>query len=348
MEKGHTSSLPLPTIFAVVGLITVMVAFIRLWNLIRIYIRPSRLARYAHPSRSGDDPWALVTGSTDGIGRAFARQLAESGFNVVLHGRNPEKLHREMTQLQETFPQRSFRILIADASTVGCIPCQSNTRPNNNESQPAPLDFAAIQKDLEDINLTILINNAGGGPSNPSCLPLTEFSESKLAANISLNALFPLHLMRALFPILKRNAPSLVINISSLADPGFPLLVSYSASKAFLMSATRAVRLEMKMEGLEDDVEILGVRVGRVTGSSTCQDPVSLFVPDAKTMATAALARAGYKNGIVIGYWGHALQKMASGVLLILPRWAEDKLITTLMRQQRDSLDGGTKTPKTS
>jgi len=37
-------------------------------------------------------PVYLVTGATDGIGRALARALADTGAKVILHGRNPDKL----------------------------------------------------------------------------------------------------------------------------------------------------------------------------------------------------------------------------------------------------------------
>ena len=331
------------TLFSAVGLFTSSVLVVKILSIVGVYLRPSRLRRYAHLSRDGKEPWAMVTGATDGVGLAFARELAAHGFNLVLHGRNPEKLGLVRDQLRESFPTRSFRIIIADAGDVECKNCYSATQSNGNSDKRGPRsppwNFTSIKRELDDINLTVLINNAGGGPVNPVCLSVAESSESRITENISLNALFPFHLTRTLLPSLIRHSPSLVMNISSLGDDGYPLLALYSASKAFLMTETRALRLEMEFDGLQDEVEILGVRLGRVTGARGSTDPPSIAVPNAETMAKAALARAGYHHGIVIGYWGHALQNLGAVLLGLLPRWLEDKVIVAFMRKQSDYFD---------
>ncbi|KAJ6789189.1 hypothetical protein PWT90_05910 [Aphanocladium album] len=310
-----------------IGLITIVAAAIRALNLLRIYLLPSRLSSYAHAAPNGDSPWALVTGASDGIGRAFAHELSSRGFNVVLHGRNHDKLSLVLAQLQARWPERSFRILVADASTVPCIGCHQD-----KQLHPS-LDFLAIKAALDDLHLTVLINNAGGSPTNPICRSLAESSEARITDNISLNALFPTHLTRVLLPNLMRNGPALVLNISTMADQGFPLLASYSASKHFLMNLTRALGLEMVIEGKAGQVEVLGVKVGRVTGVVACKEKPSLFTPDAQTMARAALDRAGHGHGIVIGYWAHALQHVGAS---FLPTWAEDKVIMTIMQKERE------------
>ncbi|KAI5925889.1 putative oxidoreductase,short chain dehydrogenase [Camillea tinctor] len=340
------------TVFGGVGFITILFSLVKILNLICIYLRPSRLSRYAHLSRAGEAPWALVTGASDGIGLAFAYELAGSGFNVVLHGRNHEKISRVMSRLQATFPQRSYRILVADAGYVACLThLKASTQEHRNgqeKASSAPLNFTAIQRELGDINLTVLINNAGGGPVNPAFLSVLESPEDTITESISLNGLFPLYLTRALLPNLIRHAPSLVINTNTMIDQGFPLVASYSASKEFIMAITRALRLEMQMVGLGEDVEILGIKFGRVTGAHGCKEPVSLFVPNATMMVKAALARAGYGNRIVIGYWGHALQQLGARLFIALPRWVEDKIFITIMCQQRKNIDGSLKDVKST
>ncbi|KAI2605036.1 putative oxidoreductase,short chain dehydrogenase [Hypoxylon fragiforme] len=318
----------LTTTCGVVGSAALLSLLYKTLKLTFIYIRPSGLHRYAHPTPDGQPPWALVTGASDGIGTAYAHELAAKGFNVVIHGRNPEKLRRVLSQLQAAFPQRSFRILVADASTVACVVGHSQHDGSKT------LDFDAIARELDDINLTVLVNNAGGGATNPRFLPLSASSEERITGNVSLNGLFPLHLTRALLPNLTRHQPSLVINMSSMGDGGFPLIAVYSASKAFFMTATRCLRLEMKMEG-RAAVEILGIRVGRVTGASDCKEPPTAFLPSTQTMARAALARAGHDNGVVEGYWAHALQEVASSVLAALPRWVQDKVSMDVMHKMR-------------
>lgn len=54
-------------------------------------IRSSPLYAYS----SSNDAWALITGASDGIGKAFALELSSVyNFNVIIHGRNREKLER--------------------------------------------------------------------------------------------------------------------------------------------------------------------------------------------------------------------------------------------------------------
>ena len=301
---------------SVFGLFTVFYVLAKIFQRIRIYVRPSRLGRYLHPSPNGEPPWAVVTGATDGIGRAFAHELASFGFNVVIHGRNPEKLSQELRQLRDAFPQRSFRSFTADAATVACVNCLETASQHGHERlDGSTVDFAAIQRTLDDINLTVLVNNVGGGSKTPVYQSIKESSEARIASTVSLNALFPLHLTRVLLPNLLRNSPALVINISSMADMGLPMIASYAASKSFLMSLTRSLSLEIGFESQGNDIEILGIRVGEVTATSHLRDPPRLFCPSAEVMAKAALSRAGHGLGIVTGYWGHALQELAKDLM---------------------------------
>lgn len=314
-------------IFTYIGLITTIVIIAKAFSLIRIYLLPSKLHRFIHNAADGRPPWALVTGASDGIGRALSHELASKGLNVVLHGRNKEKLSKAMADLQGRFPERSFRILIADASQVRGLTTLDDHGADG-------VDFHKIKATLDDLHLTILINNAGGNAGDPICQPLSESPESRVTANISLNALFPAHLMRTLLPNLAASGgPALIVNVSSMADQGFPLLATYSASKQFLMNMTRAVRLEMGLEGTSQ-VEVLGVKVGRVTDVGFCREEPSLFMPDARTEARAILDRVGHGHGIVVAYWAHALQHVGVSVL---PAWVEDRVIMKVMQKERQT-----------
>ncbi|KAK1088218.1 hypothetical protein LTR48_001806 [Friedmanniomyces endolithicus] len=98
---------------AVVGTIVIGLAAYRFAFFIWSFIRPSTLQRYCHV---GTGSWAVVTGATDGIGRAWADELSNRGFNVLLHGRNPEKLKRVKKELAAKYPRRTLDTVVADAS----------------------------------------------------------------------------------------------------------------------------------------------------------------------------------------------------------------------------------------
>jgi 17beta-estradiol 17-dehydrogenase / very-long-chain 3-oxoacyl-CoA reductase len=118
------------------------------------FLRPSQLHKYRDANLSS---WALVTGSSDGIGLELARELLAQGFNVLIHGRNETKLEGVKKSLLEQHPERSVDIVVADAADPD-------------------LDYNAIVKKANSVSgpLTVLINCVGGITTNPIYLPLEE------------------------------------------------------------------------------------------------------------------------------------------------------------------------------
>ena len=58
--------------------------------------------------------WAVVTGCTDGIGKAYVDQLAKQGMNLVLISRSADKLKDQEKKLQEKFPSLKIQVIAAD------------------------------------------------------------------------------------------------------------------------------------------------------------------------------------------------------------------------------------------
>jgi len=117
------------------GTLTLTLLFLRLSRFLYLNLRPSSLPRYLH-SPDNHEPWALITGATDGIGKTAAHTLAQHGFNIILHGRNASKLSSLAATLHHSFPARRFR--------------------------PAVLD-ASLASSTADLHLTVLVNNVAGG-----------------------------------------------------------------------------------------------------------------------------------------------------------------------------------------
>jgi 17beta-estradiol 17-dehydrogenase / very-long-chain 3-oxoacyl-CoA reductase len=317
-----TSSAPTAALTGLGFLTAVSVAY-NIFSFIHLYTKPSKLNRYLHSSSEGKQPWALVTGATDGIGKAFAHELASRGFNVVAHGRNPSKLAATVDELRSAHPERQFRSLLADASRVPCVNCL--------EKDEKAVDFGSIATSLSNINLTVLVSNAGGGP-HPVYRTLDDMPQRDITGNIALNALFPVHLLSHLIPALARNSPALVIIIGSLSDNGLPLQSTYGPSKKFLMSLAGVLARDIRLEGR--DVEVLGLRAGRVTDVSHYKARPSLMEPDAKTWVRAALGRVGCGRAEVVPYWGHAVQQ-SLGVEM-MPAWVRERMFAGVMRGLRD------------
>lgn len=310
------------SLLAGLGLIALVTILYRTYYFLIIFLRPSRLARYLYPNKDGQPAWALVTGASDGIGKQLARELARASFNVVLHGRNPTKLAGVQDELAREFSPRgrAFRVLVADAGRIACTQCQGG-----DEHQDNVVNFNAIAAALTDINLTVLINNAGGNPFRPVYEYSHEKSLDRFIATINLNAVFPLLLTAKLLPqLLRGGGPALIMNIGSISDVGTPGLSAYSPCKAFLNSMTVGIGRELALLGPppDVDVEVLAIRVGEVCGTVYDQGTPSLFHPTASTMAKACLARVGCGRRLVEGYLPHAVQ---AALLAMLPEGLQDR-----------------------
>jgi len=281
---------------------------VRLASFIYLYTRPSSLPLY----RYGSKTWALVTGASDGIGLGFAQELAQNGFNVVLHGRNPTKVANVRARLTAELPAVEFRIAVADASST------------------SPRQIDDLVASLQDLNLTVLINNVGGG-ERVQTLETNTAEDIDMAINI--NARSPTQLTRAILPqFIKSEGRRLIMNIGSLADYGVPYAVAYGGSKAFNMAMSSSLTVEMKAEGRRN-IEILAIPVGKVEVAHS-DDPVTWFTPGARTMAKAALQRAGSGKPIVIAHFGHAVQKF---FLDLLPASVWFAVVVPVMRRYKEN-----------
>jgi 17beta-estradiol 17-dehydrogenase / very-long-chain 3-oxoacyl-CoA reductase len=308
---------PTPTsLLAGLGLVTSLVLTYKAASILYIYSRPSALGRYLHTTAAGQGAWALVTGASAGIGVEFARSLASAGFNIVLHGRNKAKLNAVRDDLVTAFPDREFRVLVIDAALC-------------HDPKHVRWDTVATpaNKDLADIHLTVLINNAGGGDDRFE--PLWRHERPSVINEMNLNASFPLLMLHAFLPrLVACGGPALVINIGSMAEDGLPCLATYAASKAFVRTLTQAVAREMRFVGA--DVEVLHMRAGQVTGTNMVSVARSWGVPDAPTFVRAALARVGCGVSVVAPYFPHAVLQWAT---MLMPWWAKDAILVRIIRR---------------
>ena len=141
----------LRTSILVLGAITATSLTFRVVRFVHLYfIHKSTIARYLHPK---ENAYALVTGSSDGIGLSTARELLQHGFNVILHGRNPEKLARIQKQLSQDYPGRTVLTVAASA----------------DDAVPAVAKIVSTVEKLQKSGgrLTVLVNNIGGGAVSP-------------------------------------------------------------------------------------------------------------------------------------------------------------------------------------
>lgn len=290
--------------FAYLGLATLTFTSLAFTRQATVYLLPSTLHRY---NRSKNN-WALVTGATDGIGYGFCQELCSRGFNVILHGRNQEKLETRTRELNALFPEVKTSYVVFDVVSsfegvdglVGEV--REIVRSTGGE-------------------LTVLINNVGG--ETRPYTPVDALGWDDVDATIAKNAGFMAQITRVLLPVLAEGCGGLVLNVSSISSFGLPYITVYSATKGFVDSFTRALEAECAAE--KPGVKVMGLRVGQVkTAGFDVQE--SLFVPSARRMAKAGLDRVGCGKTIVWGYFWHWLQGLSFNVL---PRWLLMRITTS-------------------
>lgn len=256
------------------------------------FLHRSALRRYLKTRKGDEAGWALVTGSTDGIGKGFAEELCHRGFNIVLHGRNESKLENLEKCLSQKYPKSQIRILRIDAA----------------QEASSPEAFSRAVTSLSDIDLKILINNVGGSSGLPSFVPLSERTSEQVGAFMDVNARFPTEITRALLPLLQKSSPALVMNIGSCTSEfGIPYLSVYSGCKAYNKGWSESLASEMQAE--KTGVEVLCIMVSAVATDSYPKS-LSVLIPSARKMASSALEKVGCGRSVVFGYWGHQVQAL--------------------------------------
>jgi NAD(P)-dependent dehydrogenase (short-subunit alcohol dehydrogenase family) len=138
----------------------------------------------------------LVTGSTDGIGKQTALDFARKGATVLLHGRNPSLGKTVLEQIKKTSQNDNVSLFIADFTSLKRV---------------RRLADEILDKHSK---LDVLVNNAGVYMRD------RQLTEDGYEVTFAVNHLAPFLLTNLLLDLLKKNAPSNIVNVSSMAHQG--------------------------------------------------------------------------------------------------------------------------------
>ncbi|MCL1901703.1 MAG: SDR family oxidoreductase [Firmicutes bacterium] len=168
--------------------------------------------------------YALITGASKGIGREIAFRLAKKGNNLILVARNLDDLEKISAKLEKTYNVKIFNI-----------------------SADLCKDTAAeeIYKQCIENNLAVnmLINNAGAATFGR----FDKIDIKKQLNTIKLNVNSLIELTYYFIPELKKHSNSFILNVSSIVSLyPVPYFSVYAASKAFVLSFTKALMYELK------------------------------------------------------------------------------------------------------
>src|SRR3989440_11859155 len=133
----------------------------------------------------------LVTGSTSGIGKVTARELANRGATVVLVSRNLAKGEATQADIKRATGNQQVELLVADLSLL-------------EDARRLAAEFQHTHRHLH-----LLVNNAGGA------YPRRTLTSEGLEATLVVNYLAPFLLTELLLDTLKASAPARIVNVSS-------------------------------------------------------------------------------------------------------------------------------------
>jgi hypothetical protein len=168
--------------------------------------------------------YALVTGASKGIGKAIATDLAARGYNVLLVARSEDLLSREAARIAAIYPVNTDYLAL-DLS--------------NSDAPQSVYDWCRAK----GYSISVLVNNAGYGLSGP-------FEKNNAESHLnmmSLNMGALVALTRLFLPDLKSRKKAYILNISSSAAyQAIPLLTTYAATKAFVLTFSRGLHQELR------------------------------------------------------------------------------------------------------
>ena len=176
--------------------------------------------------------YALITGASQGLGRALAEECARRRMHVLL----------------VALPRTGLRELGAAIAARYGVECHYLEQDLTDPSGP---EQVAHWVAAHGWHLRVLINNAG--VSTHGLFEDTSLESNELMMNLNMAAV--VRTTHLLIPTLKSHRPSYILNVASLAAMGpMPYMPVYAASKAFVFSFTLALRKELQRSGIRVSV----------------------------------------------------------------------------------------------
>jgi NAD(P)-dependent dehydrogenase (short-subunit alcohol dehydrogenase family) len=215
----------------------------------------------------------LLTGATDGMGRALAADLAREGSTVLVHGREESRIAATVAETAEAAGRadrvRSYQADLASLAAVRALADQVI------EAEP---------------RLDVLVNNAGIGITEPGG-GFRQESADGLELRFAVNYLAGFALSRYLLPLLVRSAPARIVNVASIGQQAIDfddvmLAREYDGMRAYRQSKLAQI---MNTFDLAEELEAAGVTVNALHPATFMPTKVSP-APPVSTIAQGVAA----------------------------------------------------------
>ena len=229
--------------------------------------------------------YALITGATGGLGKAFVQVLSARGYSLLLTGRSREKLQR----LQQEFPDTPTQIFPADLSDLQ--------------------DREKLMREIlaQGVKISLLVNVAGADVQKG----LSAYTQEKIAFQCRVNFEAAVSLCR--FAVENKAERLEILNISSVSGIyPMPYFAIYSATKGALTSFSQALREEVKGQNIAVTAVLPGAMPTREDIKKQIQGQglwgkLAVKTPQAVAIASLNAVRKN-KRKVIVGFWNKMMR----------------------------------------
>ncbi|KAJ1345856.1 hypothetical protein KIN20_000482 [Parelaphostrongylus tenuis] len=177
--------------------------------------------------------WAVITGATDGIGKAYAYEMARKGFNVFIVSRTQSKLDEVQKDIIEKYSKVQVKTFAFDF-------CAGSMEA-----------YSPLLKALDEIEVGILVNNVGMSYEYPEAIHTVEGGLQRVGNITVINTLPTTVLCASVIKQMLPRKKGIIINVSSSAGENpMAFWAVYCASKKYVTWLTQILRMEYGELGL--------------------------------------------------------------------------------------------------
>lgn len=242
--------------------------------------------------------WAIITGATDGIGLAMAKELAQRGHSLIIIGRNEEKLSTCKASLQ------------AEQTDAEVVAIKIDLADSSEEN------YASVvgQIDIENRDIGILINNAGTFPG--VFKPFAQYDTKDSIDIVNVNILATVLFTKMILPSMLRRGKGMIVNVSSLigyAPSGYNN--AYGPSKSYVNAFSEMLQNELSSYPIDVVNLTPGGVLTKLYNEAIKETKPNCFNPSANDYAKSAINAIATPLSTMSGTLAHGL--ICKSILLL-------------------------------